>query len=157
MLQSKGACTEGMAWVRANLPEGAEYQEFLDRLAKEDRADWASWLLASFGATTEIKTVINVAEGTKHIFATGTLVLKCAISLIGRVQAGGGINAGRGIEAGGGIKAGFSVTCELEISSGLRIFAGLCMWRIPTSDEFKISCKKVISGTVAFGTLEEKK
>lgn len=28
MLKEKNACAEGMAWVRANLPDGAEYREF---------------------------------------------------------------------------------------------------------------------------------
>ena len=48
LLRSKGACSEGMKWVKDNLPEGAEYQDFLDALAAADKPDWAFWLLANF-------------------------------------------------------------------------------------------------------------
>ena len=48
LLRSKGACSEGMKWVKDNLPEGAEYQDFLDALAAADKPDWAFWLLAKF-------------------------------------------------------------------------------------------------------------
>ena len=39
MLTKKGACVEGLRWVRENLPDGAEYQDFLDRLAEADKPD----------------------------------------------------------------------------------------------------------------------
>src|SRR5581483_1478488 len=32
MLCAKGACSEGMAWVKANLPDGAEYGAFVKAL-----------------------------------------------------------------------------------------------------------------------------
>ena len=47
LLRSKGACSAGMTWVEENLPNGAEYQVFLDALAAADMPDWASWLLAN--------------------------------------------------------------------------------------------------------------
>ena len=139
LLRSKGACSAGMTWVEENLPNGAEYQVFLDALAAADKPDWASWLLANFGRTTDIKTVTAVTAGTKHIFAAGRLVFECSVSVLG------------GIEAGGGIKAGFQITCKLDITVRLRIFAGVCDWRLPSAEETTITCRAVKSGTVAFG------
>ena len=81
LLRSKGACSAGMTWVEENLPNGAEYQVFLDALAAADKPDWASWLLANFGRTTDIKTVTAVTAGTKHIFAAGRLVFECSASI----------------------------------------------------------------------------
>ena len=165
MLVSKNACAEGMAWVRENLPEGAEYQEFLDRLATADKPDWASWLLENFGVVTETKEISEILPGTKHIFAAGRLVLKINVCVDGAIQAGEGIKAARGIEAGEGIKAargieagegieaGLAVTCKLAITVRLRIFAGICGWRLPREEETKITCAEVKSGTVAHGKL----
>ena len=70
------------------------------------------------------------------------------------IEAGSGIKAGLGIEAGWGIKAGFSISC-LSLSVQLRIFAGLCAFRIPTAEESQIKCERLLSGSVAFGTLIE--
>jgi len=50
LLRSKGACSDGMTWVEKNLPNGAEYQVFLDALSAADKPDWAFWLLANFGS-----------------------------------------------------------------------------------------------------------
>lgn len=52
-------------------------------------------------------------------------------------------------EAGWGIEAG------LNISVKLRIFAGLIMWRKPEPKELEITCKKLVSGEVAYGKLIE--
>ena len=163
-----------MQWVEANLPDSLEYQEFLDRLATADKPDWATWLLAQFGSDESIKTVTKITEAPKHIFATGSLVFKCAVSIEGRIEAGRGIEAGWGIETGGGIitsegiqagwgiqaglgieagwgiEAGFSIKCELTLSVGTRIFAGLCGWRLPQPTEQEIHAKEVI-GTIATG------
>ena len=168
MLQSKGACSGGMRWVKEFLPDGAEYQDFLDALAAADKPDWASWLLSSFGPTVEVKTVTEVAGDTRHIFATGRLVFKCSVFVLGEIEAGRGIiagegikagwgiKAGEGIEAGWGIEAGCSITCSLDITATLRIFAGTCTWRLPTKEELCITCRSVKSGTVAAGILIHK-
>src|SRR5208337_2399595 len=124
LLRSKSACSEGMSWVEENLPEGAEYQDFLDALAAADKPDWASWLLANFGKTTAVKTVTSVTAGTKHIFAAGRLVFECPVRVLGRIQAGWGIKAGGSIEAGWGIKAGESIKAGGSIEAGESIEAG---------------------------------
>ncbi len=49
MLQERSACSEGMAWVRANLPDGAEFQEFIEKLEAAGHEDWARWLLNNLG------------------------------------------------------------------------------------------------------------
>ena len=50
MLCAKGACSEGMAWVKANLPDGAEYGAFVKALEAAGHNDWADWLISQFGA-----------------------------------------------------------------------------------------------------------
>src|SRR5208337_3060222 len=165
LLRSKSACSEGMSWVEENLPEGAEYQDFLDALAAADKPDWASWLLANFGKTTAVKTVTSVTAGTKHIFAAGRLVFECPVRVLGRIQAGEsieadmGIKAGEsikadwGIKAGGSIEADLGITCKRDISVGFRIFAGVCGWKMPSTEEMTITCHAVKSGIVAFGVV----
>src|SRR5208337_3051924 len=137
LLRSKSACSEGMSWVEENLPEGAEYQDFLDALAAADKPDWASWLLANFGKTTAVKTVTSVTAGTKHIFAAGRLVFECPVRVLGRIQAGESIEADMGIEAGEsieadmgikagwGIKAGGSIKADVSIKAGESIEADM--------------------------------
>ena len=71
------------------------------------------------------------------------------------IEAGEGIKAGWGIEAGEGIKAGSGIKAGWGIKAKLRIFAGLIMWRLPNPEELKITCKKLESGTIAFGELIE--
>src|SRR5208337_375626 len=134
LLRSKGACSAGMSWIEENLPEGAEYQDFLDALAAADKPDWASWLLANFGKTTAVKTVTSVTAGTKHIFAAGHLVFKCSVSVLGRIQAGGSIEAGEGIKVGGGIEAGEGIKAGWSIEAGEGIKAG---WSIEAGGSIK--------------------
>ena len=71
------------------------------------------------------------------------------------IKAGWGIEAGEGIKAGSGIKAGWGIEAGSGIEAKLRIFAGLIMWRLPNPEELKITCKKLESGTIAFGELIE--
>jgi hypothetical protein len=71
------------------------------------------------------------------------------------IEAGWGIKAGEGIEAGWGIKAGEGIHCKFDLSVRLRIFVGLINWRLPTADEQQIVCGRLVSGTVASGTLIE--
>jgi hypothetical protein len=90
------------------------------------------------------------------------------------IKAGGTLRAGRGIEAGAGIKsdskifsggsiaagegveAGLSIECRDTLEAGLRILAGLSLWKEPADEEKKISCARLIRGTVALGRLEER-
>ena len=107
MLRSKNACVDGLAWVEEHLPDGAEYQDFLDALAAADKPDWAGWLIATFGALPNaVKVIRELSPGTKHIYAAGSLRLETHIRVVGRIEAGEGIEAGGGIEAGEGIEAG---------------------------------------------------
>ena len=72
-------------------------------------------------------------------------VIFTTLKAAGRIFA----KAGSGIEAGDGIEA------VKTISVRLRIFAGLVTWRLPELDELKVTCSKLVSGTVAFGELVE--
>ncbi len=48
---------EGIGWFRKKYPEqleGIEYQSILDDLAKENKDDWAEWLLTKAGSTNTI-------------------------------------------------------------------------------------------------------
>ena len=71
------------------------------------------------------------------------------------IEVGRGIKAGEGIEAEGGIKAGGGIKAKLTISVRLRILVGLINWRLPIASEQTVTCSKLVSGTVALGTLVE--
>ena len=75
-----------------------------------------------------------------------------SIKVSGRIVA----EAGSGIKAGWGIEAGLAITCSANISASLRIFAGLCICRMPTEEEKKITCRKLEKGSIEYGVLEEK-
>jgi hypothetical protein len=49
MLEEAGACDAGMDWVRENLPNGAEFNEFINALDDARESSWASWLEETFG------------------------------------------------------------------------------------------------------------
>ena len=84
-------------------------------------------------------TDITAFEGNIEIEVNLGYVVFSALKAVGYILA----KAGSGIKAGWGIKA------------KLRIFAGLIMWRLPNPEELKITCKKLESGTIAFGELIE--
>ena len=64
-------------------------------------------------------------------------------------KSGSGISAGWGISAGSGISAG------LELSIGLNIFAGVSRHTNAQGDYKKITCSKLVKGTVCYGDLVE--
>jgi hypothetical protein len=53
--------------------------------------DWASWLINAFGPDKEAVKEISEQPKAKHIFTAGRLVLKIAITVSGRIEAGEGI------------------------------------------------------------------
>ncbi len=73
MLTERGACAEGMAWVKANLPDGAPYQSFLEALEADSKYDWASWLIFHFGAAVLAANwrVPQIISATKKIVSSG--------------------------------------------------------------------------------------
>jgi hypothetical protein len=48
MLREKKACGEGMVWVKKNLPKGADYREFIEKLEADGKTQWADWLIGNF-------------------------------------------------------------------------------------------------------------
>ena len=51
-LQAKGACASGLRdflikYPREQFPNGIDYQELLDECARNDRDDYAEWLLSA--------------------------------------------------------------------------------------------------------------
>lgn len=105
--------------------------------------------------------------GGDAIEARGKIKAGTSIKAGGTLRAGQGIEAGAGIRseskivsggaitAGEGVEAGLSIECSDTLEAGLRIFAGVCLWKEPLEEEKKISCAKLVRGTVAFGRLEE--
>lgn len=91
----------------------------------------------------------------------------------GGITAGEGVKAGRYIEAGGGIKARACITAGDGITAGEgviagwdieagedikvenRIFAGTAPYRSEATCKKEIRCRRLVSGTVAYGTLIE--
>ena len=120
MLKVKGACASGMRdflkeFPREQYPDGADYQEVLNRCAEHERADYADWLILEFGATNTTLSVDKInTDG--YVFIAGRIEARGEIRCK-EVRAGGGIEAGEGIKAGWGIKAGedFGVYAGLAV------------------------------------------
>ena len=107
MIKAKGACASGYrefckAFPKEAYPDGVEYQEILDRCAENGRDSYASWLVYTFGKTTDVRKIEGDYISEKSIFVCGRLEVTGKISCIGRIEAGDGIKAGEnfGIYAG---------------------------------------------------------
>ena len=79
--------------------------------------------------------------------------LHCAYSIT--ASAGRGISAGSGISAGWGISAGEGISAKLELSASYNIFVGVSRWKKAEGDDKKITCGKLVKGTIAYGDLVE--
>ena len=129
MIKAKGACVSGYkefckAFPKEAYPDGVEYQKILDRCAENGRDSYASWLVYTFGKTTDVRKIEGDYISEKSIFVCGRLEVTGKISCIGSIEAGDGIEAGRGIEAGWGIKAGWGIEAGWGIKAGRGIEAG---------------------------------
>jgi hypothetical protein len=67
MLREKNACSGGMSWVK-NLPNGAEYREFIEKLEADGKDEWATWLIGNFEVLIlaekwRIDSIISAAKG----------------------------------------------------------------------------------------------
>ena len=87
MLCAKGACSEGMAWVKANLPDGAEYGAFVKALEAAGHNDWADWLISQFGAQVlaarwRIQEILDATD-PKNVKAGGDLLSSGSFAQIG--------------------------------------------------------------------------
>ena len=152
-LKEKRACSNGVAWFNKYFPKGGEYQKVLDALAAENNVSWGQWLLQNAGRLNTTLELDNI-ESKASVFFAGQIIIKNRIVVAGYLLAGWGIEAGSGIEAGYGIEAGLLIACKL-LTAKHRIFAGLCIWKIPTDEEKTITCKKLVSGEIAYGILRE--
>ena len=142
-LKVKGACAAGMRdflkeFPREQYPDGAEYQEVLNRCAEHKRPDYAEWLLQEFGATNTTLSVDKInTDG--YVFFAGRIEargeIRCkAIRAGWGIKAGWGIEAGEGIEAGWGIEAGEGIKAGWGIEAGWGIKAG---WGIEAGEGIK--------------------
>ena len=159
MLNVKGACASGMRdflkeFPREQYPDGADYQEVLNRCAEHERANYAEWLLNEFGATNATLSVDKInTDG--YVFFAGRIEargeIRCKAIMAGReikagrgIKAGWGIEAGRDIEAGWGIKAGEGIKAGRGIKAGedFGVYAGLAVRLSDKSQYAKITAKE---------------
>ena len=124
-LQEKNTCQEGVKWFLEKYPkqssQGKEYQSVLDDLAKENKYEWAEWLMAKAGSTNTELVIEGDLILEHNLFFSGSLKVTGKISTIGSIEAGLGIKAGGGIEAGEGIKAGWDYGIYVGISIKLSL------------------------------------
>ena len=153
MLKVKGACASGMRdflkeFPREQYPDGAEYQEVLNRCAEHERPDYAEWLLQEFGATNTTLSVDKI-NTNGYVFFAGRIEargeIRCKALVAGReikagwgIKADCGIKAGEGIEAGEGIKAGEGI----EAGEDFGVYAGLAVRLSYKSRYAKITAKE---------------
>lgn len=140
MLVEWGPCQGGIDWFEENFPSLEEdYQEILNRLAEENRKDYAEWLLKKAGQlNTEIK-VEEIATKNSFFFA-GKIIVSKGISVGFNLLAGRGIEAGWSIEAGLGIEAGG----DFGVFAGLRV--RIANWSVKACVSANIKPKNLISG-----------
>ena len=129
MIKAKGAFPAGYrefckTFPEEDYPDGVEYQKILDRCAENGRDSYASWLVYTFGKTTDVRKIEGDYISEKSIFVCGRLEVTGKISCIGRIEAGDSIKAGCGIEAGDSIKAGCGIEAGWDIEAGCDIKAG---------------------------------
>ena len=147
MLKVKGACASGMRdflkeFPREQYPDGADYQEVLNRCAEHKRPSYAEWLLNEFGATNTTLSVDKInTDG--YVFFAGRIEARCEIRckaiMAGReIEAGCGIEAGWGIKAGEGIKAGWGIKAGEDFG----VYAGLAVRLSNKSQYAKITAKE---------------
>ena len=152
MIKDKGACKNGLDWLKSAIGnDDAEYQDILDRLAREKKYNWAEWLLNKIGSEkTELKIDGNLT--TESIFFAGHILVTGNIKVAITIKAGLGIEAGEGIKAGWGIEAGEGIEAGLgiEAGEGFGIFAGLkikiCDWSCNAKISAKIKPQNIVSG-----------
>lgn len=140
MIKAKGACVSGYkefckAFPEEAYPDGVEYQKILDRCAENGRDSYASWLVYTFGKTTDVRKIEGDYISEKSIFVCGRLEVTGKISCIGRIEAGDSIEAGRGIEAGWDIEAGWGIKAgdSIKADENFGIYAGLSV-RLDSND-----------------------
>lgn len=154
MLRAKGACVSGYrefceAFPEEKYPQGAEYQDVLDKCAEYGRDGHASWLLNVFGGTNDVKKVDGDLISEKSIFVCGRLEVTGKIECKSCINAGNGIEAGWGIMAGWGIKAGWGIEAGCGIKAGEGIEAGCgimagygieASWSIEAGESIEAGC-----------------
>ena len=153
MLKVKGACASGMRdflkeFPREQYPDGADYQEVLNRCAEHERPNYAEWLLNEFGAANTTLSVDKI-NTNGYVFFAGRIEargdIRCKAIMAGReieggrdIEAGCGIEAGWGIEADCGIKAGEGI----EAGEDFGVYAGLAVRLSDKSKYAKITAKE---------------
>ena len=139
---------------REQYPDGADYQEVLNRCAEHKRPNYAEWLLNEFGATNTTLSVDEInTDG--YVFFAGRIEargkIRCKAIMAGEaikagreIKAGWGIKAGREIKAGWGIKAGEGIKagCGIEAGEDFGVYAGLAVRLSDKSQYAKITAKE---------------
>ena len=110
-LKELGACRIGQREFQKAFPDGGEYQEVLDRCAKEGQIDFGLWLLAHVGTTEDVRVYEDTVNSPgEYIMFAGSVEFKAGAN-VRFLAAGGDIEAGGEIKSvlGYGIYAGVSV------------------------------------------------
>lgn len=132
-LKELGARRDGQREFDKAFPDGAGYQETLDKCADEGRVDFGEWLLHKLGPTDDVRVYQEpINDRNRVIIFAGRIEFKGDVD-VKHILAGRGIRAGWGIKAGGGIKAGDGIEagCGIEAGEGIEagggygIFAGI--------------------------------
>ena len=159
MLRVKGACVSGIRdflkeFPREQYPDGADYQEVLNRCAENERPNYAEWLLNEFGATNKTLSVDKInTDG--YVFFAGRIEargeIRCKAIRAGReIKAGEGIKTNKNIKAGCGIKAdedikagwGIEAGCGIKAGGDFGVYAGLAVRLSDKSQYAKITAKE---------------
>ena len=122
-LKELGACRDGQREFDKAFPDGAGYQETLDKCADEGRVDFGEWLLHKLGPTDDVRVYQEpINDRNRVIIFAGRIEFKGDVD-VKHILAGRGIRAGRDIRAGDGIKAGCGagIRVKIELWSSLAI------------------------------------
>lgn len=133
-LYKHGALSDLCWLVDTTFPDGAGYQEVIDRLVDLQNVDYAEWMLYNLGPTDDVRrydAMVNDRE--KVIIFAGNLEFKdvfakkiicgASIEADGSVMATDLIKSGNGIRARDSIISDTSIVSEGEIKAGESVIA----------------------------------
>ena len=160
-LQEKNACPDGIEWFRKKYSEqleGVEYQSILDDLGKENKREWAEWLLSNAGSTNDTLEIEGDLILEHSIFFAGSIKVSNNIFVSGDVTAGGAVTAGWTVKAGGDVKAGGAVTAGGDVKAGgdYGIYVGLSV-RVSQKVQYAIVYSKTRPENLILGEWKEMK
>jgi hypothetical protein len=119
-LWQQEACISGLSWFKENFPDGGDYQEVLDTLGKENRSDYAFWLLEHINSETNYRIKLDKIE-EKYLYRGGDVVCNGPINISNSIVIAGDLTVKGPIHCGwhmcvfGDVYGGEDLKCGMNL------------------------------------------